>query len=503
MAQPTYVRPPEIESGDIVYRPVSILAVFGFALAALYALMIVGTAAMAFFTSKPLKLGAWTFLFPVVAAALAAAGWWQVRSSEGTRVGLGLARWGVRLSLLFGLGYAAYLVAIGMALGMETDQYATKWFDKLREGDVGAAFLLTLDPLKREGINSNNPEDMARFTIPGEMGQSALGSFENQQIIRLIRQAGKEAEVTHLGLGPTDWEFAQEAYVVKQAYRVRTREGEFDFVLTFRTSLDKPGRKAPRQWWMFHCDMLGAGKPSEFGAVVAAWSRQASDFTNRWMSKLGMGDFSGAYWDTVDPVERQRQAEEYRRRMIRAACLDVGASGEGGLSGGATLLAARQWSGEKDLRRDVRLFGEGALFQWKVPSLADEKTQQEQRTRMMALLQLAFTAPPGRWRMAASPSSGWSRWEEVGPDRFRFNHAYLLVLMDTEAQKGYRYEVNVWAEDDPGPTDLERLPDWRILHLDIVDTGVIERGNRQGPGPDTPKAPPPSPPAPIGSPFQR
>src|SRR5437879_4994402 len=84
------------------YRPVSGLAVAGFGVALLAALIIGGMAAASLWTGKP-ALSVAGLIFAAIGFALSLAGFLRVRASEGTRAGLGLAQAGLALSALFGL----------------------------------------------------------------------------------------------------------------------------------------------------------------------------------------------------------------------------------------------------------------------------------------------------------------------------------------------------------------------------------------------------------------
>src|SRR5437764_514906 len=89
----------------IIYRPLSIWAIAGFAVAVLYAVLVVVGGLAGLILGSPLLLGTWGFLLPIVSAAIAFVGRRQVAHSEGTRAGLKLAVWGWWLSVLFGLSY--------------------------------------------------------------------------------------------------------------------------------------------------------------------------------------------------------------------------------------------------------------------------------------------------------------------------------------------------------------------------------------------------------------
>src|SRR5262245_59325202 len=74
--------PPELAApAEQAYRPLSVLALIGFGLAALYAAVAVLLGLVAFLSGRPLLMGGWTLLFPLVAAALCLVARAQVRRS--------------------------------------------------------------------------------------------------------------------------------------------------------------------------------------------------------------------------------------------------------------------------------------------------------------------------------------------------------------------------------------------------------------------------------------
>jgi hypothetical protein len=73
------------------YRPLSGLALAGFALAVVYSAVIGIYAVMALIAGVPVFLPPWALIFPLIALALAGAARRQIRLSEGSRSGLALA----------------------------------------------------------------------------------------------------------------------------------------------------------------------------------------------------------------------------------------------------------------------------------------------------------------------------------------------------------------------------------------------------------------------------
>src|SRR5262245_43288299 len=129
--------PPAEES----YRALSLLALAGFGLGAVYALSLIVLALVSFFARKPLFLSGLSFLVPVLAVVLCVLASVRIRRSEGTLAGASLVHWGLVLSLLVGLGYGAYRAGMYFAIKQQAQRFTERWLELLREGDMARAGL--------------------------------------------------------------------------------------------------------------------------------------------------------------------------------------------------------------------------------------------------------------------------------------------------------------------------------------------------------------------------
>src|SRR5207248_7146645 len=109
--------------------------------AAVYALVVSVLSAVALSSGDPLPLGMPSLIVPATSAVLALLARRQVRRSEGTRSGAGLANWGWRLSLGFGLAYAAFYVGTYLAVSYQAESFAQRFLEEIRDGKVNHAFL--------------------------------------------------------------------------------------------------------------------------------------------------------------------------------------------------------------------------------------------------------------------------------------------------------------------------------------------------------------------------
>src|SRR5262249_22850490 len=165
---------------------------------------------------------------PAVGAILSLTAILLIGRSEGTLAGVRLAQWGWWLSVVFGLGYAAYYGATRFAVCLKAENFSRVWFDKLTQGKVNDAFVDTLDPALRQSISREDERALEqRFNQPGGTGpKGQLSSFRESDIVRVLQQAGAQAQIEPLGV--REWDYKAGAYKVKRVYRIRTEEGVFD-----------------------------------------------------------------------------------------------------------------------------------------------------------------------------------------------------------------------------------------------------------------------------------
>src|SRR5437870_503221 len=119
MSEPVLAPPSE----PPVYRPVAGLAIVGFALAGLFALIVVLGALVSFVRGMPLFLPDWLLVAPLAGFILSILGARQIRNSEGTRAGLKLTRYGLWLSAVCGLSYFVYVKTVGWAHEIQADNF--------------------------------------------------------------------------------------------------------------------------------------------------------------------------------------------------------------------------------------------------------------------------------------------------------------------------------------------------------------------------------------------
>src|SRR5262245_51273310 len=123
MPEPTPPLAAERTGEPLVYRPLSGLAIAGLTLSGVYAALVVASLVIAFLRHEPFFLPFWLLLLPLAGAVLCVLGLRQIKKAEGTRAGAALARAGLWLSVLAGVGYATYSSFTGLAIRQQANRF--------------------------------------------------------------------------------------------------------------------------------------------------------------------------------------------------------------------------------------------------------------------------------------------------------------------------------------------------------------------------------------------
>src|SRR5262245_8821711 len=139
----------EVPAEHVTYQPLSLLAVAGLGLAAVYAVVVLlGFLAWLLFGS-PWLMSLWTLLIPLAAGVISYIARGQILRSEGTLAGLALTKWGITLRVLFGLIFASYTAANYLVFRSQAESFTRQWFNLLADDKTEKAFLRTLPPTNR------------------------------------------------------------------------------------------------------------------------------------------------------------------------------------------------------------------------------------------------------------------------------------------------------------------------------------------------------------------
>jgi hypothetical protein len=314
MAEPTPPVTADRTSELLVYRPLSGLAIVGLACAAGYAALVVLSLILMLTRREPLFLGFWLLMLPIAGAVLCALALRQIRNSEDTRAGAALARWGLWIAVISGLGYGTFFVFTGLAIKQQANRFLLEkgpdagFFPRLIEGDLNGAFLLTLTPSERQGLT---PADQAgiekRFDLPlsGKTPKGRLTLFRENELIRMLRQPA-EPPITVEPLGVRSWAYESRGYKVERTYRITTPEAVFDVLLPVQSvDTDVPGEG--RKWVLLWgpMDSLPTPRLTDFGQRMTSFRFTGMQFANGFLTRLHQRDPLGAYLDTLPAADRR------------------------------------------------------------------------------------------------------------------------------------------------------------------------------------------------------
>ncbi len=306
------------------YRTLSVLALIGFGVAALYAVVVVLMGAVALLSGKPLLLSGWTLMIPAAAAALCLVARARINRSEGTLAGAALAGWGVLLCLFVGLGFWAYSMAVSFALAQQSERFTREWLDLIRQNKLEQAAYYTLPPPQRGDMRPDDPALRSKLELrqvgatgPEAMGGGAFSQLTQTGLVRTITQFGEEATVESRGV--KEWEYTEGGFRVMQAYTVSTPESTFEALVTVHgsESAKKPGR---REWFvvMGHTgfnEQEGPVQYNERGRHMLTLAHQAATLVQNWRQALGRGYRPESFLLTL-PEERRDQARAALERAV-------------------------------------------------------------------------------------------------------------------------------------------------------------------------------------------
>jgi hypothetical protein len=277
------------------YCPLSMLAVLGFGLAALYSAFMVLAALLALKNGSPMFWAPWTLFLPVLPLLVSLAGYISVRRSENTRAGGSLAQYGMILSLLVGLSYIAYFAAVYFVIQAQSDAFAEKFFETLKNDDVDQAFLLGHLPEQRpDGKGQALHFELERqFNQGTDPSKWAFRNFPLSPLVQFVRQGGQDTRVEVLGSRVP--EYAAGGYSVKKAYRITTPEGVMDIILECFGSDNRAG-SGEREWLLRSYQMPNPKQPvqwSDLGRAIQRVRGESSQkFAKDWIQSLQLNDFA-------------------------------------------------------------------------------------------------------------------------------------------------------------------------------------------------------------------
>jgi hypothetical protein len=471
MAEPTERSTAVAEPGaDPVYRPLSILALVGFGLAVLYAAIVGGGGLVAFRSGSPLLLGTLMgVMLPLAAFLVSALGRWQIARSEGTRAGLPLARWGMWLSVLIGLGYLAFYAATYFAIRSDANEYTLRWFDMLRRGKFNQAFLHVMEPNVRASVNPDDEKQMEiRFNPNMAQGRPGpLMVFRTSELVRLFQFGGQDTDVKPLGV--REWEYNNGKYRIKRIYEISSPEGSVEVAAVVTGSASTKGEFEGREWQVSLMDTNIAKRKTTPKGEVAGYLRvQSATFITRWGQKVDEGNLEEAALDLFEPSERPRRKAVYDARAVLLTGLALPTAGDGAVPA-SVLGRAAAWADRASMLQaympDLKSVTENLIqLDPKKPFAGDDED-----VRKGCLAGVHALLQPGRSKnqfrglftnqLALPP-----RPVDLPGDRAQFTHEFQFAFAPR-----FQLAAKVTVVSAEGANHLEYQGGWRLVSIEPVE----------------------------------
>jgi hypothetical protein len=485
------------------YQPLSLLAIVGAGLAALYALVIVVGGFVAFLRGAPWFLPGWTLIVPGISpiypAVLSVLALLQVRRSESTLAGDKLARWGLMLSIIVGLSYWAYVGTTYFAVGTEArDRAAKPFLDKLTSGQTLSAFLLTLPPGERPAEGPDlRAQVEARFNGVEPTRGGQYTTFSQLEFVRMLTWAGAGAKIEPIGV--EECKYTGGGYQVRLLYRIDSPT--MSFAMGVVAQGDETKGPEGRQWYIMwdRCTLQNEPKPhwSDLGQKQLKNGMTSREYlAKNWISALQAGRTYEPYLATLLPAEQQREKEMVAKTLLGLVTAEGPEGGAVPLS--ELTLAALACDPELAWAMaspGYRNFLAGGLVR------ADKDTfyaPEGVRDEIIALIKNGFRNPNHAFGTGLAPDTKirfpWIRTEN---GRLVAENDFMIRL--PIGQPKYAVEGRVVVDCDEGEVEAGEGVIWRVRSVDLVSAKPAfvhltpEMGGRGMPGSmgGRPMTPPP------------
>jgi hypothetical protein len=225
------------------YAPLSWPAVASLAAATLFVVVLT---VLAYFAKQPL-VESWLFVFPAVGIVLAFTARRQIEASEGTRTGLSLASAGWWVSVLGGMGYVAYLMAINYAVENDAKREFTAWAETVkqinpddpRDPKLYEAVYRTVAPRQRAEVKNAKDYDKADVVF-----RDQLAKLRQTDVVRVAGRNREAGSVEFSGFGVKDWSQTPGVITCTLAGKMTTPEGDRMLLVPMQATVDR----GVRQW---------------------------------------------------------------------------------------------------------------------------------------------------------------------------------------------------------------------------------------------------------------
>ncbi len=352
----------------------------GLALVGLAAVLGVGGLLMYSGSSPWLVLQGWGWGLVGAAVFLCWLARTRIAASEGTLSGGALASLGLGLGLFFGLVYGAYWMANSFATSGQARARADEYLETLSNRDdpdaVVKAFFITQPEERRPKSNLRHEAEAVHNTSMDPRGAQPgpFSRFAQQRYVRLLRLPGTTYQFERVERK----EFERNGYRVELIYKVNAPSGEFE-VSIGTVGVDSAEGAARRRKW--HVDV---GQCRLKDVVHQTEENKDLETTFNTVHRLVYGLASRVKQrQTVFTFLETLPASSRRAMVGEAALLDPAIMGMTGLPFAGALGASPEG---KKMREEYQRFREGALVDASGMWVLREPTKKEMVKEVIGIL---------------------------------------------------------------------------------------------------------------------
>jgi hypothetical protein len=455
---------------DEVYRPLSLMALGGFLLAVLYALVLVVSSAFAFFGSTPLLMPLWMLGAPLAAGILCWAARRHIQASEGTLSGVPLTSWGLGLSLVMGIVYAAYYFGTYVAIEQQAGALVDDYINRLQKGDIDKAFVLCIPSDSRPPLGDNLRVDLENMFGEQRRGMPSITQYRQQQSIRLIVGDGSGTQSARMGVAAWGHNPKDQGYKVTFRYQLKNVIATFDLLVTALGTDPKADDEGRRQWRI----LPGECRADNVQLTAVGQHRQqcmsaAQGFTNKWASDPMAAHRMDDAWKATLPSAERAAAGELLERAGPVAALAVTGPGALGAYDSAKGQLLENWLS----------FRNGGLVR------APEKVfyaNAEQKPHIIRAVKGLFASGPAQRSGKFMPTREMPLWTEAD-GRVRVAHDVEIVIVNQQ-MTGPEWTANARLVCESASPGGEKPEDWHLVAVELVS------GRSGGPAGGPPGGPP-------------
>ncbi len=444
-----------------MHQPAKILRVAGLTFAGMLALLGLG-GLLLYSNSNPWLLPLWVLFLPAAGLLVAWLARIQILTSEDTLSGLPLCNAGMIVVGVFSLVYVTYYTASVMAVRYQSAAFADLWLDRLKKGELDPAFLMTLPPDLRPAENTDLRTNLeAYWNQPAGAGSGGMYSdFAMKDFVRLLQTGSGEAKIEPLGL--LEWKYEGGKYDVRYGYRVTTPICT-SVIQILVTGQEGSGPNSKGRQWYVDAKVTGLLKdaPIAFspeGQMLAQQQTTVREFVENWFSRLYRDDDDAYLWT----LPAARRAEVKGQRAILGAALGgAGRWTEPGLAafyrGGLVEADPKTFYAGKENRTAVP-----DALRWAFRPGADKPDRAF--INPAAVVPLVQSTAGGKRMVLDVKFLYGPDGKEYGPERKK------LRMLDVDALLVLECDDASLAKNDP---------QWQVKQIDLLRARAVQAQSRQ------------------------